>query len=139
MQAFTCLPRSEKDPDLTHMSEASSHALPPDSSLPPLSSAWRAGGDMYTVLKTMPSVLAWDRLGARIALDVALGGSLQQPSITSQTSHTRACNSPRSHHRPHTHHPWWLASLLHLQHSAAPAVQGGHSSLLCMVALAAVP
>ena len=34
---------------------------------------------MYTVLKTMPSVLAWDRLGARIALDVALGASLQQP------------------------------------------------------------
>lgn len=28
---------------------------------------------MYTVLKTMPEVLAWDRLGARIALDVALG------------------------------------------------------------------
>ena len=28
---------------------------------------------MYTVLKTMPHVLAWDRLGARIALDVALG------------------------------------------------------------------
>ena len=32
-----------------------------------------AGGDVYSTLKRCPELLAWDKLGRRIALDVALG------------------------------------------------------------------
>ena len=33
----------------------------------------RAGGDVYSTLKRCPELLSWDKLGRRIALDVALG------------------------------------------------------------------
>ena len=31
------------------------------------------GGDMYTALRRCPDMMHWDRMGKRIALDVALG------------------------------------------------------------------
>ena len=38
-----------------------------------MTKALPAGGDMYSMLKRCPELLAWTKLGKRIALDVALG------------------------------------------------------------------
>lgn len=32
-----------------------------------------AGGDLYSALRRHPQALAWDRLGRKVLLDVALG------------------------------------------------------------------
>ena len=44
-------------------------ALPP----PHRTTPCHAGGDLYTALQRHPEALRWERLGRRVALDVALG------------------------------------------------------------------
>ena len=70
---------------MRHMQvQADSHTCPPASvsaflSRPPTPCGLDdergvyAGGDMYSMLKRAPELLAWNKLGKRIALDVALG------------------------------------------------------------------
>lgn len=50
------------------------------------------GGDLYSALRNHPDTMRWERLGRKVALDVALGiNYLHTRSCTSSCLHALAC------------------------------------------------